>query len=614
MPIRKLWYADLTAFTISDRLTRGYVYSDWPEFEEYVNAVLQRVIPPGFEGREAVHAYVVRDGEYNASMTGAGFMFVNIGLLSELRDEASLAAVLCHELAHHQLDHAFDWFYGQAVLHEGEGALGDKRTSLESVRMEVQADSLAMVWMQASDYDLVAMYDGLRVLDRLEKQDNRLRRSRWGSFGRGLPTHPGATERLAAFLTYYSDHKDETGARFLVDESAFARFREDCKSEILAVLLDDMNYRRCIGLAFTYHLLEPEESAYMWYLMEALRRMCYLNSDRWDEFFIKGNYTDQVRTAGDDDELAQAHLFTSFDMDVMGMDPALLPKIKAKFYWQEEAKFITNREAFEFFEQVAAVLGCHECLLSSALACRRDSTRSDSLLTSYLHGDAHYSAYAEDLLGKNATQASRKGKLLVFAGLTATIKQGPELIPAGAAVGEDDDQLQRLVDSLTVLLPGRRVISLAAEKYRSLERNIRLRELWTFSAFSTVAKGEPTELKYLDPRHHEFFVQEGVDEIDFVSCDYTELRGKTISLEAYEAAAATDYRALFDQTSGNRYLNTIVRSIREVPKSPMKFRSFGSEVIIKNGRLGLSEIVYDIKRTLEQKEEQLRVALINWYK
>jgi len=61
-------------------------------------------------------------------------------------------------------------------------------------------------------------------------------------------------------------------------------------------------------------------------------------------------------------------------------------------------------------------------------------------------------------------------------------------------------------------------------------------------------------------------------------------------------------------------LNTVVRSVREIPRTPMKFRHRGDEVIIKNGRRGLAEIVRDIKGTLDQKEERLRVAMINWYK
>lgn len=141
-----------------------------------------------------------------------------------------------------------------------------------------------------------------------------------------------------------------------------------------------------------------------------------------------------------------------------------------------------------------------------------------------------------------------------------------------------------------------------------------LRELWAFSSFSTLAKGERTQLRILDPRLHELFVKEGVNEIEFVSCDYTELRGKTASLDGYELAAEMDYNAVFNQTSGNRYLYTTVSCAREVAPSPIKYRHRGDEHVLKNGRRGLTEIAYNVKHIIEEKDERLRAAVLNWKK
>lgn len=608
---RNMRFADREAFGISELLTSGYVYSDWNELEEHVNAILRKVIPPDFPDGNRVHAYLVRDAAFNARMTSSGYMFINIGLFSELYDESSLAAVMCHELAHFHLDHGFKKFYGYDVG-AYEGDLGEIQASKESVRMEVQADSLALHWMLASEYDMLGMHELLNVLDRLERRRQRMRGDQRS---RSRPTHPGAQDRLAAFRSFYEKHQEVKGASFLVDREAFARLRMACWPEILRVQLQGMDFSECIRTAFNYHIFQPEEPLYVWYLMEAIRRACYLDVDRWDKNFIMDEFYAASPEPGKlDPERATSHLFESFDTDVMCLAPQMYKHIQARFYWKEDLKFITYREAYDFFQQLGELLGCNECRLSMALCNYNDQKVRDSILTVYLQGPARHEVFALDMLQNKVRSGFGPGKLLVFTGLHAYIRQGRDRIPVRVGDDLEHSQFARFADSLTVKLPGRRVVSLPDEKKRSLDRYLKLTELEYFAAYPTFAKGERTELHVLDPRYYELFKVEEVDEIEFVYCDYGELREKERTAEAYEETATTDLKNIFEQTSGLRYLDVYVSSLREVPKSPMKVRYSSGEYAMKNKRTGLDEMVTTIKQSISGKEERLRLMLIYVYK
>lgn len=593
-------FADQVAFTISEEMASGYVYSDWPELENYVNTVLQRVLPKE-PGAEKVHAYVVRDASFNASMTAAGYMFINIGMIAEVRSEAALAAALCHEYAHFKMQHGYGLY-----IHPQDRAI---EHSARSIRMELQADSLGMVWLLASGYSIAGANDLLGALVRQEKQGERMR----GGFkDHRRSTHPGAIERIDRFRTFYEKHKDAPGADQLVDGELFTALQAACWPEMLRVLLQGMDYDECIRKAFNAHILEPNDPLYVWYLMEAIRRMCYLDDDRWDELFIMDGFFEPAKEGMVHPEKSSAHLFTTFDQEVMAMDPVLLKRIQAKFYWQEELKFRTYREAYTFFERLGEALSCHECLLSSALLRSNVPAERDTFLDRYLAGPAKYNGFAS-ALRENRVRSTLSGRLLVFTVLDGNIRQGKEDIPVRVNDGRHGEQLQRLMDTLSLALHGRRTVSLLALRDSSMEYYRRLNELFAFSLFPTFAKGERTELHVLDPRYYELFRTTGVNEVEFVGAAYWDIGRRQRTAEAYADAANTDYASIFDRNDGSRYLRVYVSSLREIEKSPMKARYYDGEYTMKAGRTGLSEFVGQITHALFGKDLHMKDVMVFGY-
>ena len=99
-------FADKVGSQVSNLLTQGKVYTDWAELELYVNRILLQIMPEELKKDTSIHAYIYKDGAVNAFMTPSGQFIVNIGLISRCNDEATLAAVLAHELAHYYKQHS----------------------------------------------------------------------------------------------------------------------------------------------------------------------------------------------------------------------------------------------------------------------------------------------------------------------------------------------------------------------------------------------------------------------------------------------------------------------------------------------------------------------------
>ena len=142
----------------------------------YVRSVVCRTV--GEDRCKSIRIYIIRQAEFNASMTPNGMLIVNTGLLLRARNEAELAAVLGHEFAHFELRHgliahkrqrtAGDIVAWAGVLAVGAQAYGAGRTyqTYQSIQISVygsvysnnrdqerQADLLSMAYLRSSPYD-----------------------------------------------------------------------------------------------------------------------------------------------------------------------------------------------------------------------------------------------------------------------------------------------------------------------------------------------------------------------------------------------------------------------------------------------------------------------------
>lgn len=258
-----------------------------PQVHTYLQSVVQKIIAanPGMQGTDA-RVFFARDWWPNAYSVGDGTIAINAGLLLFLDNEAELAFVLCHELAHYQLDHSgksvkkyFETLKSEEVqrelkrLSKEEYRRGQQTEAfLKSIAFdnrrhnrdnEAEADRQAFQYMKNTGYDCAAMKTCLQMLDKAD--DSSLHKplvlhevfnfvgypfkKRWiqkestifSQVGKddspltpkerdSLKTHPACTERIA--LLEDSINSIPPGKKYQVDEKMFQRLKKDFFVEI----------------------------------------------------------------------------------------------------------------------------------------------------------------------------------------------------------------------------------------------------------------------------------------------------------------------------------------------------------------------------------------------
>jgi hypothetical protein len=157
-----------------------------PGLEEYVRTIACRLAGPHCSG---LRVYVVRRPAFYASMAPNGMMQVSTGLLLRVANEAQLAYVLGHEIAHYVRRHALQRWED---FHAKAANLGPELGGIAafSREHELEADQLGFELMVRDGYD---PREAARVWERLMEAPVRARTTS-DVF---LATHPPTTERLA---------------------------------------------------------------------------------------------------------------------------------------------------------------------------------------------------------------------------------------------------------------------------------------------------------------------------------------------------------------------------------------------------------------------------------
>lgn len=598
-------FADMTSLQVTDLVASGKVYSDWAAFEEYINQILRKVMPKELLDDEGIHAYLHKDGRYNAFMTPSGMTFIHVGLFTDVYDEATIAGVLAHELAHYYMRHSLKQFI-KAESGEFDSGIFRRNNSASkfSIGNELQSDSLAMVWMKASGYDLKGLVESFKIMERLQRNALLRRKGLWEL---KATTHPLSGERLSRMNAFLEKNKEVKGKPFLVSETKFKEFTKQVRPEILRHLLDNFDYDFCIETAFKFHIYDVENSTYVYYLMEAIRRRGYLDASFWNKNFITYRYHDEINP---DDEKKRkkkkktAHLFTEMPLEMLCLRPDKVDDINAKFYW-EDLKFATNEEAFEFLFKIAQFYKEPECFLSYALSISHDNKIRNKKLRQYLDFEkVAYRDFATNLLNGTIRKNLKNEKLSVFSDFDMMIKQGSDVIPIRKVENEDKtNQTKILFEKALKGFEGRKPVFLTDMRDGQLNHYTLLREMERLSFIQTVSRGEKTELHILDPRYWEIMNQLKVNEIEFINCRYIETRKSEKTLEAYKEVRTTDFDSILKQVKRSRYFEVYITSLRMIEGGVMKVRYYGGEDSLRFKKEGNGQVVGRIKSKVKKRDQ-----------
>jgi len=210
-------------------------FVDDPIITEYVNRVGQNIVLHS-DAKVPFTIKVIDSDEVNAFALPGGFFYVNKGLILAADNEAELAGVMAHEIAHVAARHAVEnqtkgslleyaaiagsIFLGgiPGMIYQNTAGIGLLGVFMKFSRAaEEEADKLGVQYMYAAGYDPGAM---ATMFEKLEAKNKK----KPGFIARAFATHPAPPDRRAAALALaarFPEHEE-----YVISSSEFQRVKD----------------------------------------------------------------------------------------------------------------------------------------------------------------------------------------------------------------------------------------------------------------------------------------------------------------------------------------------------------------------------------------------------
>jgi beta-barrel assembly-enhancing protease len=145
-----------------EQFLSGNIYFN-DEFSSYVKLVTDKLLLNNPELKNKINIYVTRYPSSNAYSYPDGTIFINIGMLSLAENEAQLAYIIAHEIAHYTLNHAANYLAKITDIKKEQinsnNSDGNIFRSLKFSREnEMQADAKSIEYLLMCDYNANESY------------------------------------------------------------------------------------------------------------------------------------------------------------------------------------------------------------------------------------------------------------------------------------------------------------------------------------------------------------------------------------------------------------------------------------------------------------------------
>lgn len=300
---KKKFYLE-SNFLVDELLHNGKVLYNDP-IGLYINNVLAKVLEHKPDLKQKIRVYVVLSDIVNAYATNNGIIFINIGLLAKLENEAQLAFILGHEITHYEKNHVLNRFVLKEEYERKKVRINYSDSDAESILFsnttyakdqEIESDiestkillgtlynphaGMDVMKILASDIPLKSKYTfnpsffakdtslhlNLKAIefDSLEYNED---------LDSDSKTHPALSQRIKTISGLF-DSLNHNQNNFILPEEDFLRIQKIAQFEVSKIFLKKGNY--LYAFYCIYELLQNDPNNT--YLTDLLGKTFYLAS------------------------------------------------------------------------------------------------------------------------------------------------------------------------------------------------------------------------------------------------------------------------------------------------------------------------------------------------
>lgn len=246
---------------------------------QYVNDVADVILADEPELRKELSFFVVKDPAVNAAATHQGYVFINMGMLAQVQNEAQLAYIIGHEVAHYTEEHVLTGHLERTEIKKDKTFKDLRKAdrislmSTYSKEKEFEADDLGLKRILKTDYSTEKCFGIFDVMQYsyLPYDEVAFDKSFFESGDYILPdeyfleelqeikrsddyddsksTHPNTRKRREQFIDASLDY-DSKGKAFIVSEERFHRVRNMARLELSNIYLTNRDYANAIYNAY----------------------------------------------------------------------------------------------------------------------------------------------------------------------------------------------------------------------------------------------------------------------------------------------------------------------------------------------------------------------------